>query len=168
MLKSFLLIAGGIVVLALIYVGWVISQALRSVDEKVSSTSKVDKSKITIVAILSGADREYEVTEISFPRGWGESMGISSPIGYSAQPYTLADTDAPEDPESESWVNETNEKSIRWVGSTKLAPDHPTSFEFPIQSTTPGKGTIDFVYETKIGISGSISFFSADIEVDET
>ena len=168
MLKTILIIIGGVVALAIAYVGWVISQAMRNADESVSTEFKASKSSLSVQATLTGSDATYTITEIRFPRKWGRALGIKPPDGYSEKPYTVQDTDDASNPESLAWVQEANTENFRWLGAAQLAPDVTTSLEFPIEVLVPGQGAIRFQYERKIGVSGNLAFFSAEVRVNET
>ncbi len=164
MLKPVLLTVAGIILVMLMYVGWVMSQVAKDIERKVNCTIDIRESSIMIAAVLVGADRNYSVTEIRVPRHWGEAIAIAPPIGFSAQPYAL---DGETDPDRVAWINEANERLIRWVGGADLIPDEATKLNFSIQSAPEESAKIDFTYETKIGVSGSISSFSVEIKVDE-
>jgi len=165
MLKTILITVATVVIAALIYVGWVLSQAMSDVEREISSSYEITGSRIILVAVLSGTDKAYQVTDITFPRRWGEEMGVKPPSGFSVKQYSL---DGREDQDASEWVNAANERLIRWVGSRDLIPGESTVFEFPIDSKIVGSGTLSFSYERKIGMSGSLSSFNKEIAVGET
>lgn len=168
MLKTVLKASGILLLVALGYVGWVIIQATRTIGISPVVQSAVGPDAIKVTVTLPGTATEHEITEVRFPRAWGESLGIAAPAGFRLSPYTLEDTSDPSADDSAAWVQRSNEKELRWTGSAMLRPDTATILEFPIRSSIAGDGTMRFTYERKIGLSGQMSFFDVSVFIAGT
>lgn len=165
MLKSILAAVSVLLLIFVAYAAWVIIRAIDSGDVQPVAVSEVVSGKIRVTITLSGVDSEYEITEVIFPRDYGEKLEILAPPEFRLTPYSLEDTSDPNSAEAAQWVESTNRRDIRWTGSVSMIPDVPVVLEFPIRYKIAGNSAIRFQYERKIGMSGQISYFNVPIEI---
>lgn len=163
MIKSALIVVGTIVLLFVAYVGWVVYRAASTIDIRPSAQAAIFPDKIEVTVTFADAQSEYQITEVTFPRELGESLGIGSPTGFTLTPYTIDDASDPLNEESVKWVEESNRARLRWIGSIALKPDHPTTLHFPVSGIVAGKGVLILQYERKLGLGGQISYTNVPI-----
>lgn len=167
MIKSAIVVVGILLLLFVAYIGWVLHSASSTAGFTPLAQADVLADKVRVTITFPGVEVEHQITEVLFPRDLGEELGLSAPPELSLTPYTLDDTENPGSDESVTWVEEANQKDIRWLGSTGLLPDIPTVLDFPIRRTISGEGLLRFQYERKLGMGGQISFFYVRVLVAE-
>ena len=165
MLRSILAAVGVLLLIFVAYAAWVIIFALDSTGVQPVATTEIVSGKIRVTITLPDVDSEHRITEVIFPREYGEQLEILAPPSFSLTPYSLEDTSDPNSAEAARWVEATNRRDIRWTGSVALLPDVPVVLEFPIRYKIAGNSTLRFQYESRVGISGQISFFNVPIEI---
>ncbi len=167
MLRTILAAVGVLLLIFVAYAAWVIIGAGDSTGIRPVVTSEILSGRIRVTVTLSGVDSEHEITEVIFPREFGEQLEISAPPEFRLTPYKLEDTSEPNSSEASEWVASANRRDIRWTGSVLMPPDVPVVLEFPIRYKISGNSMLRFQYERKIGISGQLSFFNVPIEITE-
>ena len=164
-MKVILASVGVLLLVFVAYAAWVIIRSLDSTGLQPVTTSEVASGKIRVTITMSGVDSDFQITEVIFPREYGEQLEILAPSSFKLTPYTLQDTTDPNSDEAARWVESSNRRDLRWTGSVNMAPDVPVILEFPIRYKIEGTSTLRFQYERKIGISGQISYFTVPIEI---
>ncbi len=167
MLRTILAAVGVLLLIFVAYAAWVIIGASDSTGVRPAVTSEILSGRIRVTVTLSGVESEHEITEIIFPREFGDKLEITAPMGFRLTPYKLEDTSEPNSAEASEWVASANRRDIRWTGSVTLPPDVPVVLEFPIRYRIKGKSTLRFQYEHTIGVSGQIAFFNVPVEITE-
>jgi len=162
MIINILLIILVLFLLITVYVAWVVRHAV-SDTEDVRTAVTVNANTINITAELIGANRSCKITSISFPREYGEKLGVSTPSGFEEKPLTLDDTDNSESAES---IRGLNQQSIFWSGRVPLLPKKPIKIQIPFKKRIPGHARLGFWYEGRIGISVKDSTFYADVSME--
>lgn len=103
-------------------------------------------------------DRENSITEITLSRQQVNRLGLSQPAGFREEPLPLTESDRKND-ELVEFVEEFNDKNVRWVGRLELEPNAVTELAVPATSASGLQGYMDIQYEARVGFGGSISSF---------
>ena len=165
MLRSVLTAVSVLLLVFVAYAAWVIIRAIDSSDIQPVVVSEVVSGRIRLTITLPDVDSEYQITEVIFPRDYGEQLEILAPPSFKLAPYSLEDTSDPNSDEAARWVETVNRRDIRWTGSISLRPDAPVVLEFPIRYKIAGSSALRFQYERTIGMSGQISYFNVPVEI---
>lgn len=164
-----MLVGVGVLLLVFVaYAAWMIIRALDSTGVQPITTTELVSGKIRVTITIPNADSEYQVTEVIFPRDFGEQLEILAPPSFALSPWSLQDTTDPNSDEARNWVASSNRRDIRWTGSMTLHPDVPVVMEFPIRYRIPGQSTLRFQLERNIGMGGQISYFNVPVEIGDT
>jgi hypothetical protein len=163
--KVILASVGVLLLVFVAYAAWVIIRSLDSTGLQPVTTSEVVSGKIRVTITMSGVDSDFQITEVIFPRDYGEQLEILAPTSFRLTPYTLQDTTDPNSDEAARWVESSNRRDLRWTGSVDMPPDVPVILEFPIRYKIDGTSTLRFQYERKIGMGGQISYFNVPVEI---
>ncbi len=165
MLKSVLVAVGVLLIVFVAYAAWVIIRAGDTNGIQPLVKTEVLSGRIRVTITLPGVDSK--ITEVIFPREIGERLEITAPPSFRLTPYTLEDTSDPNSDEAAQWVQSSNRRDMRWVGSISMQPDVSVVLDFPVRYKIAGSSTLRFQYETTIGISGQISYFNVPVEITE-
>jgi len=164
MVWTVLKVVGVALLLFVAYVAWVLFRASGNLGETPTAHAEILTDRIRVTVSFPSADSEYQITEVLLSREIGNSLGISSPDGFSLQPYTLHDTGDPKSEDSAKWVEDANSRDIRWVGSQPLTQNANTTLDFPIENDVRREISLRFQYERRLGMGGQISFFNVSVD----
>ncbi len=120
-----------------------------------------------LVIEITNNDRANRITQISVARSTASELGLSEPSGFHPEPLPLTEFDK-RSMEMTEFVNTYNLENLRWVGNFHLPPETSIEMTIPAARGTLLAGTIDFQYEAKVGLGGSISFFHVDLVTPRT
>jgi hypothetical protein len=160
MLKIILIVAGVVIGIVLLLVALLFIRLSRGpivfagpVTSKLTAVAVRDEGTRTLRCTLrfTGKDKPYSVTEIHLPRELAQVMGISPPNGFTDEPYVAGPKVG-----DEAWVQKFNRETVRWVGQLALPPEQDVVLTIPAQHARAGKGTIQFRYEHRGMLGGSI------------
>ncbi len=165
MLKSIFVAVGVLLIVFVAYAAWVIIRAGDAIGVQPIVETEVLSGRIRLTITLPGVDTEHQITEVIFPREFGEQLEITAPNSFRLTPYALEDTSDPNSEEAAQWVASTNRRDMRWLGSIAVPPEVPVVLDFPFRYKVTGHGTLRFQYERNIGMSGQIAFFNVPVEI---
>ncbi len=165
MLKSIFVAVGVLLIVFVAYAAWVIICAGDTIGIQPIVETQVLSGRIRLTIALPGIDAEHQITEVIFPREFGEQLEITAPNSFRLTPYALEDTSNPNSEEAAKWVASANQRDMRWLGSISVPPEVPVVLDFPFRYKVSGHGTLRFQYETSIGVSAQIAFFNVPIEI---
>lgn len=115
---------------------------------------------------ITNNGKERHITEISMPRSVASQLGFSEPSDFKVEALPLTEAEK-KDKEMVDFVAQYNRENLRWVGYFTLRAESKTKFAIPASSASPLFGTIDFQYESKAGLGGSISHFRINLAEEE-
>lgn len=122
-------------------------------------------------AIVVGIDNNEKnnfVTVISIPRDLASRLEVSPPEGFVEELLPLTEKEK-KDKKSVQYAEKYNSETLRWAGRLDLEPNEITELRIPAKGTAQvSAGRIDFQYEAKVGLGGSISFFSLRLDPPES
>jgi hypothetical protein len=123
------------------------------VTSKLTATAMRDDDARSIRCTLrfTGRDKPYSVTEIHLPRELAQALGASPPSGFTDEPYVAGPKVG-----DEAWVQKFNRDTVRWVGQLALPAEQDVVLTIPVQQSRAGSGTIQFRYEHRGVLGGSI------------
>lgn len=165
MFKSILVAVGVLLIVFVAYAAWVIIRTGDTIGVQPIVETEVLSGRIRLTITMPGVDTEHQITEVIFPRDFGEQLEITAPLSFRLTPYTLEDTSDPNSDDAATWVATTNQRDMRWTGSITMPPDVPVVLDFPFRYKIAGTGTFHVQYERMIGMSGQIAFFNVPIEI---
>ena len=113
----------------------------------------------SLVIEIDNNDKRNAVTVISMPRNIAETLGVSPPEGFAAELMPLTEKEK-KDKETVEFAEKYNAETLRWAGRLELAPNGVSVLRIPAKNTSELSGRIDFQYEAKVALGGSLSFFS--------
>ena len=96
------------------------------------------------------------------PRSVALQLGLAAPAGFSAEELPLTEAER-KDKAMVAFVKQYNMENLRWVGDVVLPAESKIDFSIPALATSPLAGSIDFQYEAKAGLGGSISQFRVNL-----
>lgn len=108
---------------------------------------------------FTGEDKPYKVTEIHLPRELAQALGASPPNGFTAEPYVAGPKVG-----DEAWVQKFNSETVRWVGQLPLPAEQEVLLSIPAEQPRAGSGTIQFRYEHRGALGGSLRFCMLKLE----
>lgn len=127
---------------------------------KLTATAVSDEGTSSLRCTLrfTGKDKPYSVTEIHLPRELAQALGASPPTGFTDQPYVAGPKvgDA-------AWVQNFNRETVRWVGQLGLPSEQDVVLTIPVEHARAADGTIQFRYEHRGMLGGSIRSCTAHI-----
>ncbi len=168
MIWTVLKVVGVILLLSVAYVAWVIFRASSSIGESPTAHAETLADKIRVTVSFPNADSEYQITQVLLSRVIADELGVSPPHGFSLAPFALDDTGDPTSKESADWVEEANNRDIRWVGMLPLRSDAVTTLDFPLEKKPRTKIVFRFQYERKLALGGQIAFFNVHVDPAES
>jgi len=119
-----------------------------------------------LVIEITNNGKERRITQISMPKSVASQAGFSEPAGFKIEALPLTEHEK-KDKETVAFVERYNKENLRWVGDFKLPAESTTEFSIPAISVAEASGSIDFQYESKAGLGGSISFFRVNLSEQE-
>ena len=124
-----------------------------AVASKLTAVAQRDESAHSLRCTLrfTGQDKPYSVTEIHLPRELAQALGASPPSGFTDAPYVAGPKVG-----DEAWVQKFNRETVRWVGQLALPAEQDVIVAIPVQQARAGSGTIQFRYEHRGMLGGSI------------
>ena len=162
MLKIILIVVGVVVGIVLLLA---VALVVRLSRGPIVFTSKAT-SALTVSAVrdqsagslrctlrFTGRDKPHSVTEIHMPRELAQALGASPPTGFADEPYVAGPKVG-----DEAFVQKFNQGTVRWVGKLALPPDQDVLMSIPARNARAGSGTIQFRYEHRGTLGGSIRF----------
>lgn len=123
--------------------------------------NKVTPGKELLIEITNNG-KERRITQISMPRSVALQLGLAAPAGFSAEELPLTEAER-KDKEMVAFVKQYNMATLRWVGDLVLPSQSKIEFAIPALAASPLAGSIDFQYEAKAGLGGSISQFRVNL-----
>ena len=124
-----------------------------SVTSKLTATALRDEGAHSLRCTLrfTGKDKPYSVTEIHLPRELAQALGASPPTGFTDEPYVAGPKVG-----DEAWVQKFSRETVRWVGQLALPAEQDVVLAIPVEHARAGNGTIQFRYEHRGLLGGSI------------
>lgn len=98
------------------------------------------------------------------PREVADALGASPPDGFVAELMPLTEKEM-KDKETVEYVENYNAETLRWGGRVELTPNEVRELRIPATNTMELAGRIDFQYDARVGLGGSISFFSLSLDL---
>lgn len=135
-------------------------------DKRVTATMKRIVPAKELVVEVDNNSKESRVTQISLARSLVAQLGMSPPAGFKEELLPLTEKEK-KDNDSVAFVEKYNKDNIRWIGTLVVPPDAKAEVVFPITTGADVKGFIQFQYEAKWGLGGSISHFRANLGTPE-
>ena len=131
------------------------------VTSKLTATAVRDEGARSLRCTLrfTGKDKPYSVTEIHLPRELAQALGASPPTGFTDEPYVVGPKVG-----DEAFVQKFNRETVRWVGQLALPAEQDVVLTIPVQQAHAGSGTIQFRYEHRGALGGSIRFCMLTLE----
>jgi len=160
MLKTILIIAGVVIGIVLLLVTLLVIRLLMGpivfagqVTSTLTAAAVRDEGTRGLRCKLqfTGKAKRYSVTEIHLPRELAQALGASPPSGFTDEPYIAGPKVG-----DEAWVQKFNRETVRWVGHLALPPEQDIILTIPAQNPRAGSGTIQFRYEYRGLLGGSI------------
>lgn len=111
---------------------------------------------------IANNGKERRITQISVPRSVASQLGLAEPSEFRIEELPLTEGEKKNN-EMVAFVNQYNKETLRWVGELTLPAESKTEFSIPASTVSPLAGSIDFQYEAKVGLGGSISQFRVDL-----
>jgi hypothetical protein len=131
------------------------------VTSQLTAVALRDESAHSVRCTLrfTGQDKPYNVTEIELPRELAQALGASPPSGFTDEPYVAGPKVG-----DEAFVQKFNQETVRWVGQLALPAEQDVVLSIPAQQPRAGSGTIQFRYEHRGTLGGSIRFCLLKLE----
>ncbi len=168
MLKIVLIVVGIVVGIVVVFVAALVIRLSRGpivftapVTSKLTAIAVRDEGARSLRCTLrfTGKDKPYSVTEIHMPRELAQVLGASPPSGFTDEPYVAGPKVG-----DEAFVQKFNRETVRWVGQLSLPAEEDVVVAIPVQRALAGSGTIQFRYEHRGVLGGSIRFCTLTLE----
>ncbi len=111
---------------------------------------------------ITNNGKERRITQISMPRSVASQLGLTEPSGFRVEELPLTEGEK-KDKEMVAFVKQYNKDNLRWVGEFTLPAESKAELAIPAPAISPLAGSIDFQYEGKVGLGGSISHFRVNL-----
>lgn len=168
MLKIILIVGGIGIGIVVILIAALVIRLLRGpivftapVISKLTAMAVRDEGTRSLRCTLrfTGQDKPYNLTEIHLPRELAQALGAFPPSGFTEEPYVAGPKVG-----DETFVQKFNRETVRWVGQLALPAEQDVVLTIPVQQARAGSGTIQFRYEHRGALGGSIRFCMLTLE----
>ena len=131
------------------------------VTENLTAVAVRDENARSLQCTLrfTGPDKAWTLTEIHLPRELAQALGASPPTGFAYEPFVAGPKVG-----DEAFVQKFNAETVRWVGRLDLPAEQDVVLSIPAQQPQAGSGTIQFRYERRGALGGSIRFCMLKLE----
>lgn len=169
-------IAGVIILIILVvvaYLGWqfflrgkpLVLVREASTKRVTGSLARIVPESELVIEVNNDAAKNT-ITNITVLRELASRLGLSAPQGFKEEALLLTEEEKKEKA-SVDFAKKFNWENLRWVGEMKLLPNEKTEIAIPAERTKGLSDYIDFQYESKSGLGGSISFFRVNLDLEE-